>query len=91
MLKRLVRWYVRKRYGDVSRIKPPLGWLPWDRPSVARRIRYVVASRLWRVECRLHRWASPARYGPTAIAEAYAAWWTWEQIKAVKADRPPCR
>ena len=60
MLKRLAKAYLRRRHGITEpwqRIKPPLGWAPWDRVTLRRRIRYVLASRFWRFESAVRDWA----------------------------------
>ena len=42
---RAVRDYLR----DPRRPKPPLGWVPWEPPSAARRVRYYARYGWWKV------------------------------------------
>ena len=42
------------RLRDPRKPKPPLGWAPWERPTVLRRTRYVVLNRVWRVRTAAH-------------------------------------
>jgi hypothetical protein len=59
-VRHLARRYLLARYGPVGALRPPLGWSPsGPRPGLKRRARYVVASRVWRLECALHRWCGP--------------------------------
>lgn len=86
MLKRLARAYLRIRYGITEpwqRCKPPLGWNPltlWYVP-VRRRVRYFLAHRLWRLDCRVRDWAFRGEpdAGPVPFREGFSAWWLLRQ------------
>lgn len=57
MMKKLVRWIYRKRYGVRGDLKPPLGW--WRAgpcPSLWRRASYQVRWWLWWVNSRVYNW-----------------------------------
>lgn len=71
MLTRLLKAYLRRRHGITEpwqRIKPPLGWSPWARVSLRRRLRYALAHRFWRFES----WLCDRAFAHTFVAELEA-------------------
>lgn len=58
-MKRLARWYLVRKRGAVYAYRPPIGWTPWDRPSLARKINYWLRWADWQIDCRLKEWAQP--------------------------------
>jgi len=54
-LKLLAMWYIRKKYGDVYLLKPPLGLSPFDEPCIWERMKYSARRRIWNIDKRLDR------------------------------------
>lgn len=56
-MKSLIRAWIAWRYGGkFQKLKPPIGFAPWNRPSLLQAIRYELKKAIWRIESQLHEW-----------------------------------
>ncbi|GAF83360.1 unnamed protein product [marine sediment metagenome] len=51
MVKQVIQRWVAFRYGGLSEhLKPPLGFIRWSKPSLAKRAVYTVRYTVWQLE-----------------------------------------